>query len=150
MSALHVNSLFRETTEALDTLTDPQPVEALLQVIQVCSPLMVISSRHIIPLCEPKVNITRAAEPRLTRLLRFGDRFSPEVISLCLAQGEEVDPELGAGVGVRGAGLIVVDAVGVEVVVGMGERTVGVGVGGGGVGNDQTENPKNNLAGSGL
>jgi len=35
---------------------------------------------------------------------------------------------------VRGAGLIVVDAVGVEVVVGMGERTVGVGVGGGGVG----------------
>jgi len=35
---------------------------------------------------------------------------------------------------VRGAGLAVVDAAGVEVGVGVGERTIGVGVGGGGVG----------------
>jgi hypothetical protein len=95
---------------------------------------MVTSSRHSIPLCEPKVNITRSAGPRLAKLFRLGDRFSSDVISLRLAQGEEVDSELGARVGVRGAGLVVVDAVGVEVVVGVGERTIGVGVGEGGVG----------------
>jgi hypothetical protein len=93
-----------------------------------------VTSSHIIPLYEPKVNITRAAEQKLARLLRLGDRFSLDVVSLCLAQGEEVDSELGAGVGVEGAGLVVVDAAGVEVVVGVGERTMGVGVGGGGVG----------------
>ena len=70
----------------------------------------------------------------MARLLCLGDGFSSDVISLCLAQGEEIDSELGAGVGVGGAGLVVLNAAGVEVAVGVGERTIGVGVGGGGVG----------------
>jgi len=47
-----------------------------------------------------------------------------DVISLCPAQGEEVNSGLGVGVGVEGAGLAVGDAVGVGFI-------VGVGVGGG-------------------
>ena len=104
---------------------------------------MVTFSRHIIPLCELKVNITRATTPELARPFHLGDRFPiSDVISLCLAHGEEVDSGLGVRVGVGGTGLAVGDAVGVGVrgdglavgdTVGVG-FVVGVGVGGGGVG----------------
>ena len=90
---------------------------------------MVTCSRHIIPLYELKVNITRAITPNLARPFRLGDRFSFDVISLCLAQGEEVGSGLGVEIGVRGAGLAVGDVVGVGVAVG-----VGVGRGGAGMG----------------
>jgi hypothetical protein len=50
-------------------------------------------------------------------------------MSLCLAQGEEVDSGLGVGIGVAGDGLAVGDAVGVGFIVGVGVGKGGVGIG---------------------